>query len=102
LLIFGDFFTNPLETLFYTGFNVTRCVDFRYYTEMGVLSYIQKYKPDMSCASGTTYPIFPLTETVRFHKNTPFWWLDVYHLAANRHSCGKDGPEHKAQETNCQ
>jgi hypothetical protein len=47
LLIFGDSFTNPLETLLYTGFNVTRCLDLRTYTEMGILAYIEAYKPDV-------------------------------------------------------
>lgn len=47
LLIFGDSFTNPLETLFYTGFNETRSLDLRHYTETGILAYIQEYQPDV-------------------------------------------------------
>ena len=47
LLIFGDSFTNPLETLFYTGFNETRSLDLRHYTEKGILEYIQEYQPDV-------------------------------------------------------
>lgn len=47
LLIFGDSFTNPLETLFYTGFNETRSLDLRYYTDQGLLDYIAQYQPDV-------------------------------------------------------
>lgn len=47
LLIFGDSFTNPLETLLYTGFNETRSIDLRYYTQEGILSYITDYQPDV-------------------------------------------------------
>lgn len=47
LLIFGDSFTNPLETLFYTGFNETRSLDLRHYTETGILEYIEEYRPDV-------------------------------------------------------
>ncbi len=47
LLIFGDSFTNPLETLFYTGFDETRSLDLRHYTEKGILAYIQEYQPDV-------------------------------------------------------
>lgn len=47
LLIFGDSFTNPLETMLYTGFNETRSIDLRYYTEQGILLYIQEYQPDV-------------------------------------------------------
>lgn len=47
LLIFGDSFTNPLETMLYTGFNETRSLDLRYYTEQGILDYIAAYQPDV-------------------------------------------------------
>ena len=47
LLIFGDSFTNPLETLFYTGFNETRSLDLRYYDRKGILEYLEEYRPDV-------------------------------------------------------
>ena len=47
LLIFGDSFTNPLETMFYTGFNETRSLDLRHYTAQGILEYIDEYRPDV-------------------------------------------------------
>ena len=47
LLIFGDSFTNPLETLFYTGFNETRSLDLRYYDQKGILEYLEEYRPDV-------------------------------------------------------
>lgn len=47
VLIFGDSFTNPLETMFYTSFNELRSVDLRYYTQQGILSYIEDYQPDV-------------------------------------------------------
>ena len=47
LLIFGDSFTNPLETLLYASFNVTRCVDLRYYTDMTLADYVARYQPDI-------------------------------------------------------
>jgi len=45
-LIFGDSFTNPLETFLYQSFNETRSLDMRYYTDCTLLEYVQKYKPD--------------------------------------------------------
>ncbi len=47
LLIFGDSFSNPLETLFYTGFNETRSLDLRHYSAMGILEYLEEYQPDV-------------------------------------------------------
>jgi len=46
-LIFGDSFTNTLETFLYTSFDETRCVDLRHYDEMGILEYVQTYQPDV-------------------------------------------------------
>lgn len=45
LLIFGDSFTNAIEPLLYMHFNETRILDLRHYKEMGLLNYINKYKP---------------------------------------------------------
>lgn len=47
LLIYGDSFTNPLETLLYPSFNETRSLDFRYYTGMSLQEYIRAYRPDV-------------------------------------------------------
>ncbi len=44
-LIFGDSFTNAIETLLYTAFNETRSLDLRYYTEKTLREYIAEYKP---------------------------------------------------------
>lgn len=46
LLIFGDSFTNPIEPLMYYHFNETHILDFRYYKEMSLYDYVEKYKPD--------------------------------------------------------
>lgn len=46
-LIFGDSYTNALETLFWTGFNETRSLDYRYYTDMTLRKYIYEYHPDV-------------------------------------------------------
>ena len=45
-LIFGDSFTNPLETFLYHSFNETRSLDMRHYTAQTILEYIEEYKPD--------------------------------------------------------
>jgi hypothetical protein len=47
LLIFGDSFTNPLETLLYASFDETRSIDLRYYKDMEILEYILDYRPDV-------------------------------------------------------
>lgn len=46
-LIFGDSFTNAMETLLYTAFNETRSIDMRYYTEKTLREYIAEYQPDI-------------------------------------------------------
>lgn len=46
-LIFGDSFTNGLETFLYTSFDETRSLDLRHYTEMGILDYVQTHQPDV-------------------------------------------------------
>lgn len=46
-LIFGDSFTNALETVLYASFNETRSLDLRHYTEMSLREYIAEYKPDV-------------------------------------------------------
>ncbi|MEG1997749.1 MAG: hypothetical protein RR051_04835, partial [Clostridiales bacterium] len=47
VLLFGDSFTNALETLLYTGFDQTRSVDLRYYQDRDIYAYIQRYDPDI-------------------------------------------------------
>lgn len=48
LLMFGDSFTNPLETLLYTGFDQSIYVDLREinYLTQGILAYVEQYQPD--------------------------------------------------------
>lgn len=46
-LIFGDSFTDPFETVFWTGFNETRALDLRGYTAKTLEEYIAEYKPDV-------------------------------------------------------
>lgn len=47
VLIFGDSFTNAIETLLWTNFNETRSLDFRYFTEKTLLEYIDDVQPDI-------------------------------------------------------
>lgn len=46
VLVFGDSYTNALETLIYYSFDKTYSLDFRYYDKMSVADYINKVKPD--------------------------------------------------------
>lgn len=46
-LIFGDSFTNPIEPFIAQHFNETRILDFRYYKEMNLYQYIDKYDPEV-------------------------------------------------------
>ncbi len=48
LLLFGDSFTNPLETLLYTSFDKSIYVDLREinYLTQGILAYVEQYHPD--------------------------------------------------------
>ena len=45
-LIFGDSFSNPLETFLYHSFNEMRSVDMRHYYKSTIMEYIKEYKPD--------------------------------------------------------
>lgn len=47
VLIFGDSFTNPVESLAYYSFNELRSVDLRHYTAQSLSDYIAAYKPDV-------------------------------------------------------
>lgn len=58
LLMFGDSFTNPLETLLYTGFNKCIYVDLReiHYLDQGILGYVEQYHPDyVICVRDSSY-----------------------------------------------
>lgn len=55
-LIFGDSFTNALETLLYASFNETRILDLRHYDEMSLRAYIDTYRPDIVlCVQNDTF-----------------------------------------------
>lgn len=55
-LIFGDSFTNALETLLYASFDTTRILDLRHYTEMSLKDYISAYQPDIVlCIQNDTF-----------------------------------------------
>ncbi len=47
VLIFGDSFTNPVESLAYYSFDELRSVDLRHYTAQSLSDYIAAYKPDV-------------------------------------------------------
>ncbi len=44
-LIFGDSYTNAIETVFYTGFDETRSLDLRYYEGETLSAYLAAYRP---------------------------------------------------------
>lgn len=46
-LIWGDSFTNPLETLLWASFDETRSLDLRHYNAMTLSDYIDRYRPDV-------------------------------------------------------
>ena len=55
-LIFGDSFTNALETLLYASFDETRILDLRHYTEKSLKDYISEYQPDIVlCIQNDTF-----------------------------------------------
>ena len=55
-LIFGDSFTNALETLLYASFDETHILDLRHYTEKSLKDYISEYRPDIVlCIQNNTF-----------------------------------------------
>lgn len=55
-LVFGDSFTNALETLLYASFNETRILDLRHYDGMTLRAYIDTYRPDIVlCVQNDTF-----------------------------------------------
>ena len=56
VLIFGDSFTNAMETLLYASFDETRSLDLRHYREMSLKDYIAKHQPDIVlCVMNDTF-----------------------------------------------
>lgn len=47
VLIYGDSFTNAIETVLWTNFNETRSLDFRYFTDQTLLEYLEDFQPDI-------------------------------------------------------
>lgn len=47
VLIFGDSFTNPIESLLYYSFNEMHSLDLRIYQERTLTQYIESYQPDI-------------------------------------------------------
>ena len=47
VLIFGDSFTNPVESLAYYSFDELRSIDLRHYTAQSLSDHIAAYKPDV-------------------------------------------------------
>lgn len=47
VLIWGDSYTNPLETILWASFDEMRSLDLRYYTDKTLKQYILDYKPDI-------------------------------------------------------
>lgn len=47
VLVFGDSFTNAIETFLYRSFGEMRSIDLRYYTEKTLSQYIADYQPDV-------------------------------------------------------
>lgn len=47
ILVYGDSFTNAVESLIWYNFDTMYSLDYRYYDEMDLHSYIEKYKPDI-------------------------------------------------------
>ena len=46
ILLYGDSFTNGAEVFLYRSFDETRSLDLRHYSEMGIIEYVKKYRPD--------------------------------------------------------
>lgn len=60
VLVFGDSFTNALETLLYTSFDEMRSLDLRHYTDKTLRDYIADYQPDIViCVMNDTFYYTP-------------------------------------------
>ena len=47
ILIYGDSYTNLMETLLYASFDETRSLDLRYCDAMSLLEYTEQYRPEV-------------------------------------------------------
>jgi hypothetical protein len=47
ILVYGDSYTNALETLLYWSFDEMRSIDLRYYDDMTLAEYIERWQPDI-------------------------------------------------------
>ncbi len=47
LLVYGDSFTNEMETILYASFDKTVSLDLRSYSEMSLLDYVSDYQPEI-------------------------------------------------------
>ena len=55
-LIFGDSFSNAMETLLYTAFDETHILDLRHYKEQSLKDYLADYQPDIViCIQNDTF-----------------------------------------------
>ena len=55
-LVFGDSFTNALQTLLYVSFDETHILDLRHYKDMSLKDYISEYQPDIVlCIQNDTF-----------------------------------------------
>lgn len=50
VLVYGDSFTNPLETLFYASFNEMHSIDYRFYKDKNLLKYVKDNDIDLVIA----------------------------------------------------
>jgi hypothetical protein len=46
-LIFGESYTNAVETMIWTAFNETRSLDLRHYNKQTLAEYIADWQPDV-------------------------------------------------------
>ena len=60
-LIFGDSYTNPVETLVWTAFNETRSLDLRHYNKQTLAEYIADWQPDVVICLRDTSVFFERT-----------------------------------------
>ena len=47
VLVYGDSFTNALESLIWYNFDTMYSLDFRYYSDMSLEEFIAEYRPDV-------------------------------------------------------
>ena len=60
-LIFGDSYSNPVETLMWTAFNETRSLDLRHYNKQTLAEYIADWQPDVVICLRDTSVFFEQT-----------------------------------------